>query len=117
MSIEKLILEKGIKSIKKGNSYYIHITSTNKFLEICLQNNLLVLGIEGIYCGEGYTKPDLNLIGDFTPHKDFIKNKNTISLKENNILKREAERSVVFAKEVISSFPKDDDLYVDFAIR
>ena len=96
---------KKIKVIQRGEKSYVSIHDTIDFIEACEKEGFCILGLEGIYCRENSTEPDMDLIADFTGlFKEHSK---------SNLVKE----SCSAAKKVILGFPIDDDLYVDFTLR
>lgn len=114
MNTENLLLEEKFITIKHGKCMYIHIKDANKFIDFCDQEKFIILGFEGLYCGDSYIKPDLGLIADFQFKGTYRKEEGLIF---PDYWEEYYKKSIIFAHTVIADFPKADDLYIDFVIK
>jgi len=54
------------KKIVQGNEIYLNLKQSHAFLDVCLLNKVVIVGIEGFIYNEPSLTPDLNLIADFS---------------------------------------------------
>ncbi len=67
---ENLINHSGLDSISRGGEIYLRWESIAKFTNMCTQNNIAIIGIEGFKLKEEKIIPDMDLIADFSCSKD-----------------------------------------------
>ena len=66
-------------SIQRGGELFVHVKQTLEFVDICQNENLVIIGIEGFKLDNYVTKPQLDIIADFSPNlppKDWLMFKN-----------------------------------------
>jgi len=102
---EKLLNHPEIDSICRGGEMYIRRRSVSKFINLCGQNNIAIVGIEGFNLSGEKIIPDMNLIADLSCSKgkiwsDYMQNCNdsTIMFFDQMI----AESNLIFSFTLLS---------------
>ena len=96
----------GLKTIQPSKCTYVARKDAESFIQRCKENDIGILGFDGLYCGEGYTQADLDLIADFS--KLF---------SEIQFFSKSQKESCLAAEEIIQDFPADETLYIDFVLK
>ena len=71
MNEKQIYLSFSGKYLKPANEYYVASDDASLFVDHVSQYSVRILGIEGFEITDKYTKPDSDLIADWSENKDI----------------------------------------------